>query len=92
MRNACAASEYLHSESGDPLAAGLSEWAVSVCTAGHTGYMTAQAGLDICPLLLYVYIYLEEQSRPSDPLLSRETRAETEVIHSHRYMSSTSAA
>lgn len=38
---------YLHGEPGDPLAAGLSEWAVSVYTVGHVSYMTVHMSLEI---------------------------------------------
>lgn len=38
---------YLHSEPGDPLAAGLSESAVGICTAGHTSYTTVHVSLNI---------------------------------------------
>lgn len=43
MRNVlrCCAVPYLHGELGDPLAAGLSEWAVSIYTVTHIDYMSA---------------------------------------------------
>lgn len=37
----CCAVPYLHGELGDPLAAGLSEWAVSIYTVTHIDYMSA---------------------------------------------------
>lgn len=44
--NECSVSEecvlHLYCEPGDPLAAGLSERAVGIYTAGRTGYMTAR--------------------------------------------------
>lgn len=39
MRNVFAAVLYLHSEPGDPLAAGFPEWAVNIYTVGLTSYM-----------------------------------------------------
>lgn len=38
---------YLDSEPGDPLAAGLSQQAVGICTVGHISYMTVQMSLDV---------------------------------------------
>lgn len=38
---------YLYSEPGDPLAAGLSEWAVSICTDGQVSEKYTAASIFI---------------------------------------------
>lgn len=43
---------YLHSEPGDPLAAGFPERTVGIYTAGHAAYMTVHITLSLNDFIL----------------------------------------
>lgn len=57
--------EYLYCEPGDPLAAGLSKWTVSICTVRHTGYMAVQISLDIHWYLFFLLLILPGGTKSS---------------------------